>query len=322
MRAAQPEEPLVDTLTPEQQQAMWNEVAAERAGSTATTPPNPEPAPESAPESDVKDNATAPAAAEPENNGADPEPPPKADPLAEAIATLTAKIDKLEGRQRSVDGHIGSLTAQQRALNDKMLGQLAAGREAANKVDNAPTAAQIAEAVKNPKEWEDLKEEYPTWANATEKFFEARLASLKTPSPIDPARIDQIVSEKLKGQTESMRREIAETALEAVMPDWKHEINSQAFADWMQSQPDNIKALVYSESVGDAARMLKLFDDARRASPAARLTETRKQTLAQAVSPPRGKPVPKQKTPDQMSDQELWDYEAAQRAKERQQRGY
>lgn len=301
-----------ETLTPEQEaQALWDEVAAERQGTTATTPPT-----EAKEEPKTEEPAEEPKEeTPPEEPEVKTEPEPdKPDPLAE----LVTRFEKLEGRQRNVEGHIGGLKDGQQ----RMLEMLSAAKTAAANTDDAPTQSQVKEAFTSPAKWESLKKEFPEWADATEALLDARIAGMKPGASVDPAEIDKIVSERIASQTESIRKEIAETTLEAQFPGWRKEVKTEAFGKWMNTQPEEVKALAASEDVGDAARLLRLYESAKQADPADRINAERQQRLAAAVSTPKGVRAPAQKSPSDMTPEELWDYEAKQREKARSQRGY
>ena len=235
-----------------------------------------------------------------------------AKPTTEELLTQAlARVEKLEGRTRNVEGHIGGLTSQQRALHET----LTAARTAAVEVKDAPTQAQVKEAISNPEQWERLKGEFPDWSEATEKFLDSRLAGIKTGADVET--VNQLVAKAVQQATvtitQDVEKKIADKSLSAVFPGWKQDINSDAFSQWVQAQPEDVKSLAASDDVGDAARMLSLFKDAQKANPAQQILDTRKQKLNQAVAAPRGvRPAPT-KTPDQMSPTELWDYEAKQR---------
>ena len=68
--------------------------------------------------------------------------------------------------------------------------------------------------------------------------------------------------------------------------------------------------MFFSTEVDDSATMLKQFYESQKSNPAQQILDQRKQKLNQAVAAPRGtRPAPT-KTPDQMSPEELWAYEA------------
>lgn len=240
----------------------------------------------------------------------------KPDPMA----LILEKLEKLEGRQRNVEGHIGGLKTAQQALHTAM----EAARTQATKEDaEAPTKGQVAAAAANPQKWDDLKKDFPEWAEATEELLGSRLAALQAPKGgVDPAELEKLVTERLEQASASMREEIVNSALDAVMPGWADEVKTAKFAQWIQAQPKEIQDLAASPKVGDAARMLKLYDAAKQADPSTQIQQDRKQKLAQATSLPKGGSVPKSKTIADMTPEELWNYEAKKREDERAKRGY
>lgn len=193
-------------------------------------------------------------------------------------------IAKLEERTRNVEGHIGGLTAAQKALRETM----AAAQAAAKAAPDAPTQAQLDKAISDPDEWKTLETDFPEWARGTKSLIDARLKGVPQ---IDPEDLQRKVAEQVRGQTEAVRKEIVTTALEAVMPGWTEEVKTSEFAEWAKAQPDEVKRLIVSDKVGDAARMLRLYDKHKNApapapTPTAPPKDTsRKDRFAAAVAP-------------------------------------
>ena len=277
-------------VTEKNAQEVWNEVAAERAGTAPAAPVVPAETP-----------VPAEAAAE------TPAPEAKSDPMAEVIAKIASFEETVNGRMRNVEGKIGFLNGQQTEL--KTL--IDASKAAAAQVSNAPTQGEVKSAATNPAEWEELKKDYPEWATATEKFFESR----QQPS-FDARAFETQIAEQLKGVTAAVRSEIIDASLDAVFPGWKEDIKTEGFEKWSAAQSDAVKALSKSNNVGDAARMLRLYEKSKEASPENAIQQQRQQTLAAATSTPKGVRTPTvAKAWADMTPQEQWDSEKRTRAK-------
>jgi hypothetical protein len=277
-----------DVLTPEQQQAEWNAVAAEREGGV-------KPAAEMLP-------------VEPLEKARSEDPAP-VDPLKE----LRDRFEKLEARTRNAEGHIGGLNHNQRLMQETLqAASKAASSVALQQGAAAPTQGQVSEAMRDPEEWETLKNDFPEWSVATEKFLDARLARLKGPS-VDPDAIARIVKDQVAGQSAAVRKEIVDASLDAVYPEWQFDVKTAQFGKWLDAQPADVKAMAMSPSIRDAAKMLGLFERAKQASPAADIVAARKQKLANAAGTPRGVRVPPQKAEADMNKEELWNLEVRRR---------
>ena len=267
---------------------LWNEVAAERAGDLPAEP--------------VEKPVEAPAAVV--------EPTPeevKPDPLAEISAKLSEFEAKMAGRLRNVEGHIGNLTGTQKQLRE----MLEAGKAAAAQSNNAPTQSDIQSAVENPAEWEKLKEDWPEWAAGTEKFLE-----LKMKNGFDAKAFETEIRKQMQGETAAIKEMIVDSALDAVLPDWKEEIKTPEFNAWLNGQPESVRALAGSDRVGDAAKMLKMYDSSKQASPVNQIVEQRKQKLESATATPRSIAKPNTtKAWEDMTPEEQWNHEKRLRAK-------
>lgn len=227
------------------------------------------------PAKDVKD--------EPKAGEAAAEPAKEAQPVT--LESLLQRIEKFEqGQGKNSDklfGHIGRLERSYRELQTAQ----ATGQAAAKTVDDAPSQSAIKAAAEDPQEWATLKSQYPEWAAATEKMVAARAPSL------DVKAFEDKVYAAIDGKTAEMQSRIIDSSLNAVFPGWRTEVNSDAFKAWMGAQSDEVKALGASDDVGDAARMLKLYDASKTVKPEPSPTPTkpeisaREKRLAAAVTP-------------------------------------
>lgn len=208
-----------------------------------------------------------------------PEPvvePPKVD---DSMKTLIERLDKLENRTRNTEGHIGGLNHQQKQLQET----LAASK--AVKVDDAPTQAQVTEAMANPQEWEALKEDFPDWASATEKFLEAKISRIKPGSAIAQEELKRVESAFDKKLDEA-RYEDAIDALNVAFEGWQEDTKTPEFAAWRDAQPQDIQDLASSRKFSDAARMLRLYEKSKvKPESKPEPTFTRQRRFEAAVNP-------------------------------------
>lgn len=225
------------------------------------------PAPASKPE--VKE---APAAAV--------KPAPAATKAAEpTLAQLWSRLDVFEASQNKLAGHIGGLTRTQKEIQTAM----ATAKTAAKSGMDAPTQGEIKDAKQSPAEWEALKADFPEWAVAIEKMLDHR-----APPAFDQEAFKADLYQKMEGESKATQDRIVNSALNAVSPGWQQEVQSDPFKAWHAAQTDEIKGLAASDDVGDAARMLKLYE-ASKSAPVAQAAKAapsaREKRLAAAVTP-------------------------------------
>lgn len=306
-----------EQLTKEQEQDLWNQEAAKL-----------EVAPETVPAEEPK----AAAAEEPQQS-AEPETQPKsepepqseqpADPLAalpDVVRAKLAQIDQLAAANAQLVQHVrsaeGRVAAMQREFQQ--------ARAAQQSVTQAPTQGQIQQAAKTPEKWEALKNDFPEWAGAMEEYVAAKLGALPIPQPQQPGlsqeQVAAIVQQQVAQTKAEMGRLIEETKIESKYDNWKELVNTPAFSNWYSAQTPEIRSLADSTSARDSLRMLDLFTASTKKS-AADVKQERGQRLAAAASTRPGA-TPPAKTVDDMSAEELWNYEAAKRAKELSARGF
>ncbi len=299
-------------LTQEQLQELWNEEATkldagDESPAAELQAPVPE-ADEAPPQEEIVTEQAAPA-----------EP---ADPLAglpEEVKAALAKINQLEQANAQLLHHVktaeGRVAAMQREFQQ--------ARQAATTVapEQAPSQGQMAAAVKNPEKWEQLKQDFPEWAGAMEEKLAAELSRFKPQQAgVDPQQVAAYVQQQVAQSKAEMARTIEEARIEGKYENWRDTVNTPEFMAWFAQQPQDVRSLADSSAARDAIKMLDMFQQAK-VRPAAEVKQERGARLAAAATVRPGQ-TPPPKTMDDLSPEELWNYEAKRREKERAQRGF
>lgn len=249
----------------------------------------------------------------------------QADPfegLPEVVKERLKELEDLKQTQAQLLHHIktteGRVAAMQREADMARRAQQAAGND-------APSQKQIATAAKNPEKWEQLKQDFPEWATAMEEFVAVKLSSVQQGNGLLPAdKVAEIVTGHLDKQIGQTRAEftkaLEEAKVEGKYEDWRDVVKSQDFVAWFKLQASDTQKLAESPLGRDAIKLLDLYEKAK-AKPASEIKQERGQRLAAAAStrPGVSRPV---KTLDNMTSEELWNYEAQQLAKKKAERGY
>lgn len=308
-------------LTEQEAQAAWDELANEREADTSPveTPASVETDAtagnqEFEPQVQAsQDEATPKAEAPKEEAPAEPAKQPE-DPFAnlpQAVKDRLNLVDQLVETMQQMKRHVstaeGRVAAMQREMSE--------AKKAATAVDSAPTKAQIEAASASPEKWEAMKQDFPEWAEATEAMVSAKLAGL-TPQQaqgLTPEQVQDLVQAKVEDARKEALKAVEEAKVEGKYENWREDIQSQDFASWFNQQPAEVKALAESPKGRDAIRMLDLWHESKKA-PVEEVQAQRSSKLAAAVTVKPGA-SPAAKTVDQMTPDELWNYEAKLRAK-------
>jgi len=292
-------------LSQEEAQKLWNEEAQkldagdqtpafEAQASVPDTPPQETPASDDAP---------------PQEQAADP-----LAGLPEEVKLALGKITQLEQANAQLLHHVktaeGRVAAMQREFQQ--------GRQAATSVDAAPSQGQMAAAAKNPEKWEQLKQDFPEWAGAMEEYVGSKLSGMQ--SGVQPDQVMEYVQQQLAVERENMKIAIEEARVEGRYENWRDTVNTPEFAQWFAIQPAEVKALADSSAAKDAIKMLDMFHKLS-AKPATEIKQERGARLAAAATTRPGQ-TPPPKTMDDMSPEELWNYEAKKREEQLAKRGY
>lgn len=279
----------------------WGEEYTPSAGDgdDITDPPE---NPESSQNPSEKPDNDNPPAAKPETKDPEPDPWEGVPPAVKStIETLQQSNQNLGDRLKQSEKRIGSLTNELHNAKE-------AAKTLQKEKDDAPTPDQIEAAKASKQKWEDLKAEFPEWADATEALlaaqkkeltdeFEKKLEALPKPK----TEADSNVLQEFKGQ-------IIDDFIETHHRGWKETVKTPEFVEWVKGQNDDIKAKMASDRVPDAIFVLDMFGESKTGTTAgkspAEIAAERKRRLASSQVPSSGRSRKPAKTEDDMTDDE------------------
>lgn len=289
------------------EQQLWDEEAkaTESAVAAEATPAEAAPATPATPAAQAK---------------VEPTPAANDDPYAGLHPTIRAKLeaqDLLADRLRKAEGHIGGLSSENKRIN----AELAAAKAAADAVRSAPSQAQVATAQRNTEKWDQLKADFPEWADALEE----RLGNTAQPdldglrNQIREELTPQLTSEISARLKADIAAETEGRLVNVAHRGWKDTVKTPDFQTWYGQQPDHVKALGASPTAEDAITLLDHYKAQTVGRPdAAAIKASRQQRMQEAATVARGTatmaPV---KSTDDMSPEEYWQHLARQDAAKR-----
>ena len=298
---------MAETLTTEQMQDIWNEEAKAHEA-VDTTPPQVAAAPVEEPPRVEPEPAPAPVAEDPLAS------------LPEAVRARLAKIDEIESVNSQLLHELkttqGRVSAMQSYIDTAKKAQLSVAP------GQAPTDAQIANAVQNPQEWDALKADYPEFGVALDKKIQAEMAAIRQiPAGLKPEDVSSLVREQVEANRSEMKVLLQEAKIEGKHEDWRDVVQTKDFSAWLEVQKPEVKVLANSDTAKDAIKMLDLFHAAK-AKPVDSIRQERESRLNAAAAPTKGGTAPPPKAIEDLSPAELWELEAKLREQERARRGF
>ncbi len=300
----------LDQQTPESMQAMWDEMAAEDSPAVASQASEPiELGTESADAGKNQAQVVASEVAGQQVNGesgsiAGTENPADQDPFAglpDAVKQRLFKIDDIEKTNQQLLDQLRTNTGRVASLQR----ELDLAKRAPVQAANAPSQEQIQDASKSPEKWKKLKADFEDWGEGIEEFVKSELSNFRNQNPsnpgIDPNQIASVIESRVDEKLEKAK-------LEFKHENWIEVINTPEFSAWMNSQPEEIKGLALSPKARDASRMLDLFNSAKQQN-INQIKEQRNARLEVAATQ-KGPSAPQPKSVEDMTPEELWNYEA------------
>lgn len=232
-------------------------------------------------------------AAEAKEEAATPNIPPDLQKQIEGMSNRLNALSAIEERLKQTERRIGS-----------MQNEFHAAKIAATEQLNAPTASEMADAAKEKADWDELKEDYPEWADAIEKKLAATSAEVAKAIPKISDLKDGLVS------TEVFEQRL----LSFKYPDWKQTVKKPEYHEWLKAQPNELQHKHYNgKTADDAVFVLDRFNafQATKKNPQ-QIAESRKTRLQQAAQKPTTQKAPSHpKSEADMSDDELRELEFA-----------
>lgn len=211
------------------------------------------------------------------------------DSLSSTIVTLK---DQVEPRLKQAESRIGAMT-----------NEFHAAKEAAAKVADAPTVAQMEAAAASSGKWESLKEDFPEWAEAIDGRLSSAIALIKKDQL--PKDLTAEIAKVQASIAEGTQGEIQKGILAFFKPGWESTVVTPEFKEWIAMQPEGVKSLVHSQLAVDAVTVLDKFEEStKKHKTAAEIASERKLRLAKSTLPEGGPGIPIKSEQD-MTDAEL-----------------
>uniref|UniRef100_A0A6M3K3L3 Uncharacterized protein n=1 Tax=viral metagenome TaxID=1070528 RepID=A0A6M3K3L3_9ZZZZ len=169
----------------------------------------------------------------------------------------------------------------------------------AKNVEGSPTEKAIAEASKNLAKWEELKKDFPEWAEGVEAKLAATLSDLKGKDVNIRSEMDTAFDRKLERRLLSMFH-----------PGYEQTIKSTEYQSWLKEQPKEIQTkAATSWRADDAIQILDDYAKARgSAKSPAEIGNDRMKRLRGSVMPQGKKPAAvREKSDDELTVSEMRD---------------
>lgn len=204
----------------------------------------------------------------------------QAEPAAVAVDPIDAKFaaleEKMSGRLRNIEGHIGGLKSA--LLTAKAVDK--AGGE-------APSQTQIEKAAEAPEKWKRLKADFPDWGEAVEEFMAAQIGAAKKQQ--QPAFDATAFRSELVKDIAPLLEEAKEAAkIEVRHTDWEDTVKTDEFKSWFKTQPEQLRQLAGSSKAKDAIQLLDAFVAHRKGQSAAPARRADQNKRLEAAIPVRG----------------------------------
>lgn len=128
----------------------------------------------------------------------------------------------------------------------------------------SPSKEQIKESIKSEEAWEELKEDFPEWAEAIEGKLAANNA--KITGELSKLQGLEDLKKELSSFKEGFDFEIEKRLVGFYHPGWDETVKTEEFNNWLKEQPEEIKSKVNSNYAKDAIKVLDGFKDYKESS--------------------------------------------------------
>jgi len=258
---------------------------------------------------DATGETTDPALDDPADEQVETPAAPAAPAPAPAAPSLEERLARAEQLVQQMSNQLGPTVGRVAAMQ----GKLDAAEAARKAGGDAPSKAAIATAAGDTKKWDQLKADFPEWAEGMEE----RMAAILSQQAVTPAP-PPIDREALKAD---IRRDLELDQIAEKYPDWRATSQTNEFKNWFKSQTPEFQAKAESERGRDVIQVLDKFNEAKAKSVTdIRQSRQNKLDAAAGVATP-GRPAPRVKDETEMTEDELWDLEARRGADRKKRQG-
>ena len=234
----------------------------------------------------IEDEAEEEPGAEAESK-AEAEPAPTVDIWADATDEQRTAMEavrreraEIEHRYKSDEGRVSAL---QRKINDLEAIQ-----------HQAPVVAPVVAPAQSPVSEEGIdsfREDYPDIANAVDKMVQSKMTTEREGFSQAMNQMQQQMKQAIQPFQESEQKRFIDTQmqeLESTHPDWRDVAQSTDFIEWLNVQPDPVRAMFTSDSAQDASYLVGSFKQTQpvvQEEQAVESSSNNRQALKQAVAP-------------------------------------
>lgn len=207
----------------------------------------------------------------------------------EALTAIEAKLmskmepeilsrveQKLSGRLRNLEGNFGGMKQKVEMLATAQ----AAARETQGET---PTASQIKEAAKDGEKMQQLREDFPEFAEALDERL-----NVLSQGDNEELKTKLSAAEKTANSTATELQKLQQIRrLDRHHPDWEDIIQTEQYTNWLYNQPQNvIQAANNSINADDAIAVLNMYKQATK--PEQPKTSRSTKRLEDAITPTQG----------------------------------
>tara|TARA_R110001606_G_scaffold34752_1_gene102073 strand:- start:1775 stop:2686 length:912 start_codon:yes stop_codon:yes gene_type:complete len=193
-----------------------------------------------------------------------------------AMEAVRRERAEIEHRYKSDEGRVSAL---QRKINDLEARQ-----------QPAPVAISQAAPVSD-EGIDSFREDYPDIANAVDKMVQSKMTTEREGFSQAMRQMQQQMDQAIQPFQESEQKRFIDTQmqeLESSHPDWREVAQSTDFIEWLNVQPDPVRAMFTSDSARDASYLVGSFKQTQPVLQEAETVEpssNNQQALKQAVAP-------------------------------------
>lgn len=197
-----------------------------------------------------------------------------------AMEAVRRERAEIEHRYKSDEGRVSAL---QRKINDLEAIQ-----------HQAPVVAPVVAPAQPPVSEEGIdsfREDYPDIANAVDKMVQSKMTTEREGFSQAMNQMQQQMKQAIQPFQESEQKRFIDTQmqeLESTHPDWRDVARSTDFIEWLNVQPDPVRAMFTSDSAQDASYLVGSFKQTQpvvQEEQAVESSSNNQQALKQAVAP-------------------------------------
>ena len=220
------------------------------------------------------------------------------DPWSNVDPVIRTELDILKSKLSESESIEERLKQTERRLGS-VLNELHAAKETAKQVTDAPTKEQMIEANINDDSWNELKEDFPEWAQGIESKLAANSAEMRKELP-DVVAIRDEISREFGERYSELESKLTGSIVSSHHKNWRDIVQSDDFQTWRETNGVND-----TNDAAEAIASISAYNEYKKSVPTVKDIKAEREQRLKTAENVTGRKINGPKSEADMTEEEL-----------------